>query len=128
MKLFLSFLMLFIFTGCGTTYLVTNNANVDIYVNNQYKGKGEATLTRTGIPQKVHIDAKYNNKQVGSMDLHRKVKVITVIIGLYTYGIGFFLSWKYPETVVIPINDLQEKKTFDKKGSVWDLPPGEWKK
>jgi hypothetical protein len=127
MKPVLCCIMLFIFAGCGTTHLVTYNSNVDIYVNNQFKGKGQTTITRTGPPQKVHIEAKYNNQQVGLMDLRREVKFITAVIGLYTYGIGFFLSWKYPETVIIPINDIHEQKSFDHKESIWDLPPGEWK-
>jgi hypothetical protein len=128
MKQVLFIIMLFILGSCGTTLLVTYNSNVDIYVNNQFKGKGQATITRTGPPQKSHIDAKHNGGQVGSMDIHREVKFTTVVIGLYTYGIGFFLSWKYPETVIIPINDIQENKSFDPVQSIWDLPPGEWRK
>jgi len=128
MKLVSYCIILIILTGCGATALVTNNSNIDIYVNNKFKGKGSAYITRTGPPQKVHIEAKYQGQQVGSMDLHRQIKFITVIAGLYTYGVGFFLTWKYPETVIIPITEIQEKKGFDLKKSIWELPPGEWKK
>lgn len=128
MKQIFCIVMLFLLASCGTTRLVTYNSNVDIYVNNQFKGKGQATITRTGPPQKSHIEAKHHGIQVGSTDIRREVKFSTVIIGLYTYGIGFFLSWRYPETVIIPIDDIQERRSFEPAESIWDLPPGEWKK
>jgi len=128
MKLILTCVMLLVLVSCGSTHLVTNNANVDIFVNNQFKGKGQTTITRTGPPQKIHIDAKYNGRQVGAMNLRREVDFVTILTGLYTYGIGFFFTWRYPETVIIPIDDIREKKSFDSRESIWNLPPGEWRK
>ena len=92
-------------------------------------GKGEASITRTGPPQKSHIEARYSGIEVGSTDIRREVKFSTVFIGLYTYGIGFFLAWRYPETVIIPIDNLtQEKRGFEPRESIWDRPPGDWKR
>lgn len=116
-------------TACGTTRLVSYDSNVDIYVNNQFKGKGEAEITRTGPPQKSHIEARYQGSKVGETDIRRQVKFSTVFIGLYTYGVGFLFTWRYPEMVIIPIDMPQNtKKSFDKVPSIWDLPPGEWRR
>jgi len=128
MKSLLCIVLLLFFASCGTTKLVTYNSNVDIYVNNQFKGKGEATIPRTGPPQTSHIIAKNSGVQVGATDIRRKVKLGTVVIGLYTYGIGFFFFWRYPETVIIPIDIPQERRSFEPAQSFWDLPPGEYKK
>ena len=129
MKQLICILLFFLLTGCGTTKLVTYNSNVDIYVNNQYKGKGEVTIPRTGPPQKSHVVAKYSGREVGSTDIKRSVKFSTVLIGMYTYGFGFFLSWRYPEMVIIPTDNLpDEKRGFEPGKSIWDMPPGEWKR
>jgi hypothetical protein len=115
--------------GCGTSRLVTKNSEVDIYVDNHFKGKGQATITRTGPPEKVHIEAKYHDQIVGSIDVRRHIDAVTMVTGLY-YGIGFIFAWRYPETIEIPIKDITEtkQKGFDASESIWDLPPGEWKK
>lgn len=117
------------FTSCGTTRIVTYRSDVDIYVNYEFKGKGEARVTRTGLPDKMHVSAKYNGEEVGASDVRRKFTFMTFLGGICTYYVGFVLFWQYPETVIIPIKNIEQKKTtFDQKEkSVWDLPPGEWK-
>lgn len=115
--------------SCGTTQLVTNNANVEIYVNNNFKGKGQATVTRTGPPQKMHVEARYQGERVGEINVKRKFEVITLIAGCYSYGLGWFITWRYPATVIIPTtNETDENKSSEPHLNVWELPPGEWKR
>jgi len=128
MKNLLLLVLLFTLGSCGTTQLVTVSSSADIYVNNEFKGKGQASIKRSGPPQKSHIDVRYHGAQIGEMDIKREVKFSTVIIGLYTYGIRFFLSWRYPEIVIIPTKEINGNQSFDHNKSIWDLPPGEWKK
>jgi hypothetical protein len=128
MRQFFLFILFLLLSGCGTTQLISYNPNVDIYVNNKFKGRGNATITRVGPPEKSNIEAKYDGHVVGSIVIHRKITFVTCLVGLYTYGIGFFLTWKYPELVIIPVEDFQNVKSFDKNKSIWELPPGEWKK
>jgi hypothetical protein len=115
--------------GCGTTHLVTNNPNVDIYVNNQYKGKGDADITKTGPPKRIKVEARYHGGQVGIVSVKRKVTLVTFVVGLYTYGAGFIFCWSFPDTVFIPTDNTNEQKVnaFDSQESIWNLPPGGWK-
>ena len=123
-------LLLFVvsLTSCGTTHIIALNSNADIYINNQYKGKGFTTVKRIGPPQKLHIESKYQGAQVGYLDIHREFTPATLIIGIYTYGIGLFLTWSYPQTIIVPC-DIKTGSEFDKyQQSIWDLPPGNWKR
>lgn len=128
MKTLYILIMMFSLAGCGTTQLVTYSSDVDIYVNNQLKGKGQATVVRTGPPQKIHVEAKYHGQKIGEIDIRRKVKLISCLVGAYTYGIGLLFTLQYPETVIIPTKDFLKNRSFEKTENVWDLPPGEWKK
>jgi hypothetical protein len=121
-------LAIVLLTGCGTTQLVSYRSDVDIYVNGRLKGKGQAEITRTGPPQKIHVQAKYHGREVGSVDVRRKIKFLTVLVGIYTYGVGFFFTWRYPEMVIIPVNDFIDKSNFNSNESIWNIPPGEYRK
>ncbi len=111
--------------SCGTTQLVVNNSDVDIYINGAKSGKGTATMTRSGPPKSVKVEAKYDGVLVGSKIVKRRFTGVTCLVGYLTYGIGLFTAWQYPETVVIPIKDISSIKT----GSCWDNTQNSaWKK
>jgi hypothetical protein len=122
------FLLPLIFAGCGTTQIVCNNADASIYVNGMMKGRGSAQITRMGPPKKVYIEARYNGDIIGSLDIRRSFDWATCCVGYFTYGIGLIFAWRFPETVIIPLKQNSYNKEAVPAGSIWDMPPGEWKK
>ena len=127
--IFLIFSLLF-FYSCGTTSIVVSNSNVDLYVNNVYKGKGQAEVRRTGFPKKMKIEAKYQGSTVGELVVKRKFDVVTFLSCYFTYGIGLLFSFRYPASVVVPISlDSSEPNSNpnSNKVGVWKRPPGKWK-
>ena len=129
----ISFLVLILLlSSCGTTQILVNRSDIDIFVDNVHKGKGRAELIRTGAPMSKTLTAKYNGQTVGEIIIKRHVNFETVLAGLLTidpfFGVGFLLCWKYPETVIIPTN-LSDNLPFNKpsnKESIWLQPPKHW--
>lgn len=127
-------LLLFICIGCGTTdVIVLNNQSADIYVNGEFIGKGVGQIKRTGTPKKSQATAKYQGQEIGSVLFKRHFDIVTFIGGFYTYGIGFFVLWRYPQTVYIPCespsdNNSPANKRDSVYKSIWDKPPSKWDK
>jgi hypothetical protein len=124
-KLLIILLPAFFLASCGTTHLVVLNPDADIYVNHVYKGTGTATLVRTGPPRKVTAEVRYMGRTIGSIDLKRKFDLVTLFAGCYSYGLGFICAWRYPGLVIVPV---ENHSCFGDNQSIWDKPPGDWKK
>lgn len=122
-RVYLLFILPLLFYSCGTTLITVPNPEVDIYVNNVYKGKGTAEIPRMGPPQKASLSAKYHGAEVGSMVIKRKLDLTGCLVGYFTYGVGLFFSFRYPSEVTIPIrSDLYQNGNPVR--SRWDEPPG----
>jgi len=121
-------LLILALTGCGTSRIISSNPKAEIYINNTYRGVGEISVTRAGLPQKINITARYNGLEVGSICARRQVMAISFFVGYVTYGVGFFLTWKYPKTITIPLQEKTSVSTFDSLESIWNLPPEEGSK
>ncbi len=121
----LSFCSLLLF-GCGMSTIVVKNANVDLYVNNVYRGKGSVEVRRTGFPKRLYIEAKYNGATVGQLTVKRKLTGIGCLTGYFTYGLGLLFSFRYPETIIVPINETPNEPNPWKE-SIWKKPPKSWK-
>jgi hypothetical protein len=119
-----AFLIIF-FSSCGTTQLFVNHGGVYIYVNNVNKGKDMVRITRAGPPKTQTVTAKYHGQTVGEIKIRRKFDIVTALVGIETYGLGFFLCWRYPSMIVIPVNisDIP----YNKSESIWMKPPKFWK-
>jgi len=115
------FILIVLLSSCGSTQLLVDNKDVSIYVDGENLGKGSAEIRRTGIPKKINITAKYQSKEVGSLQLKRKFDLVTFITGYFTYGIGFIFAWRFPAVVTIPTNELDKSR---KSKSIWLEPPG----
>ena len=120
----LIFTLCLLVSSCGTTQLiVSGQKDVDIYANGQYVGKDIASITRTGTPRKLTVQARYNSQIIGQTTVKRKFTVTTFLVGYITYGVGFIFAWKYPETVFIPVtNSAQIPDNNQSTISPWDKP------
>jgi len=129
-------IVIFLTTSCGTTTIFVNNSNVDIYVNNENKGKGCVEIKRMGVPKKINIEAKYQGKTVGQYITHRKFDFTTCLIGYLTCGVGLIFAWSYPSSIIIPINmdevtpaiNNEQKNIQPKEENIWKRPPNNWRK
>lgn len=131
MKIYLVFvlILMILVSACGTTQLISNNPDAEIYVNGYLKGKGIAGIQRTGPPSRIKVEARLNGETIGNIDGKRHITILSILVGVYTYGIGFFFTWKYPDMIVIPVRNTENKGWSDENAkSVWDLPPGEFHK
>ncbi len=127
LKHFFILILAIIISGCGTTDIYVPHSDVDIYINNVQKGKGTAEITRTGVPKKKHITAKYEGQLVGEKTIKRKFNLLTGIVGLYTYGIGLIFCWQYPNTVYVPV-DTEIIYGVNNNRNIWMEPPNKWDK
>jgi len=111
--------LLLLLVGCGKTRIITNASYTpNLYVNDQFVGKGSATITRTGPPKRITITAKYNGEQVGSMIVKRKFTGATCLIGYFSYGIGLVTAWRFPETILLPLFALE----YNEENNPWTNP------
>jgi hypothetical protein len=119
--------------SCGVTRVTVSRPDVDIYINNVKQAKGAANVKRVGPPKKVNIVAKYQGQTVGELKAKRQFDLATVIIGLYSYGIGFGLAWHYPRVIDVPISMPQyvmeqerNRLPSEEIKSIWMKPPRIW--
>ena len=110
---------------------MVNNSNVEIYANNEYKGKGTAEIKRVGFPKRLNLEAKYEGKKVGQLIVNRKPSAGAIFLSCISYGIGIpvlLFTFHYPDMITIPIDviEQQENKKLYKE-SIWNKPPSNWK-
>jgi hypothetical protein len=132
--------------GCAPTRIrVANYKDAVIYVDGDYKGTGVAEIPRMGSKKPVTVTAKHNNQEVGSVKISRYSDAGTFVLGMFSYGVGFFICKKYPKEVIVPTippppavkqesasawnappRDTDTLKTPDTRPvTAWDLPPKE---
>ncbi|MBT3207972.1 MAG: hypothetical protein HN704_15735 [Bacteroidetes bacterium] len=120
-KIVYFFTIAVLFSSCGTTKIIADNNEVDIYIDGSKKGKGSVEIRRMGVPKKIDVVAKFRTKEVGTLQLKRKFDFVTFLTGYFSYGMGFIFGWRFPEMVTIPTKSIDETK---KTKSIWDEPPG----
>lgn len=132
MKLLPSFLaLLLLITSCGTTRIIANSPEANIYINNIKKGEGEVEIKRMGPPQKIKIYGEYNGSKSNEREIKREFDLSTLVLGLYTYGIGFAFGWRYPKEVFLQSTPIEIQPTdgadiITNEVSPWLRPPRVW--
>ena len=119
----------FILASCGTTTLMTDYPYAEIYVDGDKKGTGKAEIKRYGAPDSKTVVAKYRGREIGRDKIKRKFGPGSLVLTLYSYGLGFFFTWHYPETIYIQTNKGQgnQQDLNKKEENIWMEPPGAWK-
>ena len=123
--LFLYSLAAILLSSCGTTTIISSAPQDDIYINQVFKGTGTAKIVRMGPPSKSHIEERKMGRTVGEITAKRNFDVITFLLGCYTYGTGFILCWRYPQTITIP---CVVRPAWDDAGKAWTRENSAWKK
>jgi hypothetical protein len=124
MRTFILSLIVILLAGmssCGYTSIISQAPDAEIWADGEYIGRGTASISRTGFPERTELEARRNGEVIGTTTIRRRFKFITAIGGMYTYGLGFVLFWKYPREVEIPVPYRWNEPP---PPSIWELPPG----
>lgn len=114
--------------GCGTTQIITNDPDARIYVNGNMVGKGRAEVRKRGAPGSASILVKAGDGRRAETRMKRRFTLTTFIMGLYTYSIGLFTAWEYPDSVYVPLAEPAAARTnsWESGDDVWLAPPPGW--
>ncbi len=122
--------LLVLLSSCGTTRIITSHPDADIYVNNVKKGQGRVDLKRMGPPQKSQVRAEYLGNKTETIVVKREFDFGTLILGLYSYGIGLVVGWRYPNEILIPVAmpepQYNSESDHGYPTSPWMRPPKTW--
>lgn len=102
--------------SCGTTQIVTN-ADHSIFVNNKYKGDGEAELSRSGFPKKFNIQIEKNGEIVEEKTIKRRFTVTTGVLTYFLGPLGFLTTWQLDKKVNIEVEDKNREE------NIWEKDP-----
>jgi hypothetical protein len=89
--------------GCGTTKIYTNDPGARVLADGRSLGKGQGELTRRGLPGSTKVVARTDDGREGEVQLKREFTAMTLVMGLFTYGVCLIACWEYPDTVMIPV-------------------------
>jgi len=90
--------------ACGSTRITSENPRADIYVNSKKVGVGTALLDQVGPPKTVQVTAKIQGQTIGTTEVSRSFRLMTLVWGVCSYYTGFYWGWYYPDYVIIPQN------------------------
>jgi hypothetical protein len=111
--------------GCGTTTITTNRRDARIYVDGAMVGRGEAEIRQRGMSSSARIEVRTEDGARGERTIKRRFTGTTLVIGLFTYGVGLFTALEYPDEVYVQIEEAPQGDG-GWGGSAWDQPPSGW--
>jgi hypothetical protein len=89
--------------GCGTTQIVTTDPSARVVADGRTLGRGQGQLTRRGFPGSTNVVARTDDGRQGELVLRRQFTALTLVLGLFTYGVCLVACWEYPDTVMVPL-------------------------
>lgn len=113
--------------GCGSTRILSECNDCDIYMDGRYIGQGSAKVSSMGTPHTAHLEARKGEQVLGSADMKRSIEVSTVVLGCFSYFTALYWGQYYPDYVYIPVPQATAAKTTGwgsplQQGSGWDSP------
>ena len=122
-------------SGCGTTTILTTEPSARVMADGQVLGRGQGQLTRRGFPGSTSVVVKTDDGRQGEMLVRRQFTALTLVMGLFTYGICLVACWEYPDTVFVqlpggaPVYGAPPAATLAGPGAgvdPWLVPPDGW--
>ncbi len=110
---------LLIGAGCGTTHIMSTDPTARIYVDGELLGIGRAETRQRGTPHTAVVMAKTPDGRSTKLDVKRRFTGVTLLAGLFSYGIGLFAFWEYPEAVYLPIDAPQTDAQWAEGADPW---------
>ncbi len=109
--------------SCSTSIVLTNNRKpYEIYVNNQLKGTGTASIPRSGFPQRRTIQVR---DAAGNVLVQEKIKrelnLIKFIGGFFYLYPLWLVAWDYERVITIYVpNQVNKDWENEPAKSKWD--------
>lgn len=116
-----------VLAGCGSTRILSQCADCDIYMDGRYLGQGSAKVASMGPPRTALLEARKGEQVVGSASMKRSIEVTTVLLGMCSYFTALYWGQYYPDYVYIPVPQATAAKSTGwgsplQQGSGWDQP------
>ncbi len=89
--------------GCGTTQIFTTDPSARVVADGRPLGRGQGQLTRRGFPGSTNVVARTDDGRQGELRIRREFTGMTMLMGLFTYGVCLVACWEYPDTVLVPV-------------------------
>jgi hypothetical protein len=116
-------------SGCGTTNIYTSDPSARVMAEGQTLGRGSGQLTRRGFPGSTQVVVKTDDGRQGEVQVRRQFTALTLVMGLFTYGICLVACWEYPDTVFVPLPGAAGGNTPAGAPAAvdpWLVPPAGW--
>jgi hypothetical protein len=89
--------------GCGTTTIVAGDPGARIFADGRLLGRGQGQLTRRGPPGGTTVVVRTDDGRQEQTIIKRQFTALTLLGGLFTYGICLIACWEYPDMVAVPM-------------------------
>ena len=114
--------------GCGTTSIITNDKHARIFVDGEMVGRGHGTITKRGVFGDTLVIVKAPDGRSERQQISRSFTALTLLFGIFTYGICLFACWEYPDSVYVELDLLRPSGGSEAAGAdPWLMPPAGWK-
>jgi hypothetical protein len=90
-------------TGCGTTFVVPNEAGARVWVDGEMVGKGQGTVNQRGFPGRAQVLVKTDDGRRQQASMKRSFTAVTFLLGLITYGVCWVACWEYPGSLLVEL-------------------------
>lgn len=104
--------------ACGSTQVMTNVPGARVYVNGVESPTGE--FRKRGAPGTTTVEIVAPDGRRIVKQVKRSFTATSFFAGMFTYGIGFFAAWEYPDAVLANF----EHGGGSTPANSWDHAPG----
>jgi hypothetical protein len=113
--------------ACSTMRVYTDDPRARIVIDGRMRGYGEAYLRRTGPPHTARVLVTAEDGRRAAASTKRSFTVLTLALGVYTYGVCLVACWSYPYDLFVPLPAPTVSAGWDAADDAWLRPPEGWK-
>jgi hypothetical protein len=103
--------------ACSPTKIVSSDPMATIIADGRMS-KGQLEIGRYGLPGSETVIVRNNAGHEQRAELKRRFTGLTLLTGLFTYGVCLLFCWEYPETLLVQM-------PTERTQSSWDDGPGD---
>ena len=115
-------------SSCGTTTIYTTDPGARVIAEGRTLGRGQGQLSRRGFPGSTTVVVRTDDGRQAEAVVRREFTGITLLMGLFTYGVCLVACWEYPDTVFVPLSGVAAPTYQGTPAAVdpWLQPPPGW--
>ncbi len=112
--------------ACSTLRIHTDDPRARIAVDGRPLGRGEVRVRKTGPPHTASVLVTAEDGRRATAKVQRHFTFGALVGGLFTYGVGLFVFWSYPDELFVPLPARAAKTGWDEAADPWLTPPSGW--